>query len=227
MTNNQGRKNLKQIEINPGQNRKNSSDIVNTMRIYGNGRQPRQLTTQPAFKYVDTFGSNINIMSTGTVLPGLVQVAQGTGVSARVGNRVYAEKLFLNFNIVQANTDITSQVRIMIWQWHPNSSFFTPTVLDFLETVNDVQSMYNWEFSDQADPIFDQIYFLAGTATNPTTSSHAGFYGEIPLNRARKTLEFTGASALGANQFYLLVISDSLVAPFPVLDYTTRFVYRD
>lgn len=211
----------------PMPNRKNICAIGNVMRVHGNGHQPKQRVNEPALKYVDTFGSNINVMATGTVLPGLDQIAQGSGVSQRVGNRIYHERLFLNYNIVQVNTDIVSQSRLIIFQFFPNSSFLTPVVLDILETANDVQSMYNFEFSNQYRIIYDQIHFQSGTATNPTASSNVGFYGEVDITSTIKALEFTGASALGSHQFYMLIISDSLVAPFPQLDYTTRLLYRE
>jgi hypothetical protein len=218
--------NVKNNKVKP-KNRTNCLIVGNSMRIYGDGRQPKQRTNMAPFKYADTFGSNVNIMATGTVLPGLIQVAVGPGVSQRVGNRIYIEKMFFNYNIVQVNTDVTSQCRVIVFQWRPSSTLVMPLVPDVLETVNDVQSMYNWELSDQYKIIHDQVYFLSGIAASLTTSSHVGYYGEIDLSSAVKTLEFTGASALGSQQLYFLIISDSLVAPFPVMDYTTRVVYKD
>jgi len=223
---NQTQLKAKKIKIEP-KRRANECAVLNSMRIYGNGHQPRQRTTIPAFKFVDTFNSNINIMATGTILPGIVQISQGAGVSQRTGNRIYIEKAYFNYNITQINSDITVQSRVIVFQWVPNSSIVMPVVLDILETANDCQSMYNWEFSNQYKIIYDQIFFQSGTATNPTLSSNVGYYGEIDITRAIKTLEFTGASALGSQQFYILLISDSLVAPFPLYDSTFRLVYRD
>jgi hypothetical protein len=205
----------------------NECGVLNSMRVYGNGHQPKQKTTQPAFKFVDTFNSNINIMASGTILPGTVQVSQGAGVSQRVGNRIYIERAFFNYNITQLNSDTVTQSRIIIFQWMPSSSIVPPVVLDILETVNDVQSMYNWEFSNQYRIIYDQVFFQSGTSTNPTATSNVGHYGEIDITRAIKALEFTGVSALGSHQLYILVISDSLIAPFPQFDSTFRLVYRD
>jgi len=201
--------------------------ICNSMKVYGNGQQPKQRPDTPALKFVDTFVSNFSVTAVGTVLPGLVNITQGSGVSQRVGNRIYLDSAYWNFNIVQANTDINAQVRVIIFQFIPNSSFLTPVVLDILETVNDCQSMYNWEFSNQYKIIDDLVFFQSGLATAPTTSTNVGYYGTVDITRAIKTLEFTAAGPLGSNQLYMLVISDSLVAPFPILDSTFRLVYRD
>jgi len=196
-------------------------------KIFGNGQQPGRSRDAPALKYVDTFGSNIPIMATGTILPGFVSVSQGVGVSQRTGNAIRVTNLILNYNIAQINSDIISQNRVIVFQFRPSSSLVMPIVADVLETVNDVQSMYNWELSNQYVICYDQVFFQSGTATVPTTSSNCGRYGEINITAAKKTLEFTGASALGSYQFYLLVISDSLIAPFAVMDYTSRLVYEN
>jgi hypothetical protein len=217
---------VKKVKVEPRRH-VNECGVLNSMRVYGNGHQPKQKPSQPAMKFVDTISSNINIMASGTILPGTVQVSQGAGVSQRVGNRIYIEKAFFNYNITQINSDVVTQSRIIVFQWLPSSSIVPPVVLDILETVNDVQTMYNWELSNQYRIIYDQVYFQSGTATNPTASSNVGYYGEIDISRAMKTLEFTGVSALGSHQLYILLISDSLVAPFPIFDSTFRLVYRD
>jgi hypothetical protein len=201
--------------------------LCNSMRVYGNGHQPRQPVSSPPLKFVDTFNININVPATGIVLPGIVSVPQGAGVSNRVGNKLSLHQLFFNYNITQINTDVVTQVRVLTVQFFPPSSLIMPIIQDFLQTLNNVQSMYAWDTSNQYIILSDDIHFLSGTATNPTSSSNVGFYGEIDISKARKTLEFTSTSPLGSNQLYTIVISDSLVAPFPVFDSTIRLVYRD
>jgi len=211
----------------PRSRQKNLDTMSNTCQIFGNGQQPGRSRDSPALKYVDTIGSNLPVMATGTIFPGFVQVSQGVDVSQRTGNAIRVTNLFFNFNIVQINSDVVSQSRVIIFQFRPSSSLVNPIVADILETANDVQSMYKWELSAQYVICYDQVFMQSGTATVPTTSSNCGRYGEINITAAKKTLEFTGPSALGANQFYLLAISDSLVAPFPVMDYTSRLVYEN
>jgi len=226
MNKNNNNKN-KKIKGSKIKSKTNNLCICNSLRVYGNGHQPKQAINTPAMKCVDTFYSNINVMASGAVLPGVVGISQGVGVSNRVGNRIYIDRAFFNFNIAQINTDIVSQSRVILFQWFPDSSVGTPTVPFILETLNDCQSMYNWEKSSQYRIVHDVVYFQSGITAVPTTSSNVGYYGEIDISSCFKTLEFTTASPLGANQLYILVISDSLVAPFPQFEATFRLLYRD
>jgi len=104
-----------------------------SIKISGNGRQTAISRGNPQVKFVDMTQLGFAVLPAGTVLPGLLDVTQGVGVSQRTGDVVFLERLFENYTIYQNNSDIVSTCRIITLQWHPNSALVMPIVTDILK----------------------------------------------------------------------------------------------
>jgi len=111
-----------------------------------------------------------------------------------------------------------------LFQWHPNSGLVAPTVGSILQTAS-MLSMYDWQNSNQFIILYDVVHSFAGTDSAPTASTNQLFFGRIGIGQAVKRSMFTTAAATGSEQFYLLLISDSLLAPSPNLSGNTRVTY--
>jgi len=201
-----------------------ATNMINCMNVMENGQQTAVSRGQPQVKFVDT-NNTVSIFSTGSILaPGLTNIGQGVGVSQRTGDTVFYKKLFLNYTIDAQNSDIFSNGRVIVFQWKPNTTLLAPTVADILQTTS-MYSMYDWQNSNQYIIIYDKIHSLAGLATAPSASGNQNFFGSISLSKALKRVEFTTAAAGGSNQLFLLIIGDSVLAPFPTFTYQTRITY--
>jgi len=196
---------------------------VNSCRVNSNGYQIAIRRGKPQAKF-DDLTSTSAVTSTGTILPGICNIAQGIGVTQRTGDTVYWEQLFLNYTINAQNSDVFSNCRVIVFQWHPSSAIAVPLVTDILQTAS-IYSQYDWQFSNQYAIIFDRVHFLSGTSTAPTVGGNQGFFGEIPLSDTVRKGEYAPAVTTGSQQYYILVISDSVIAPFPNYTGTTRIVY--
>ncbi len=197
--------------------------LVNSCQVIVNGKQPSRKKGSPQTKFVDNSYAT-TIPSTGTILAGMCPIAQGVTVSQRTGDVVYWKKAYINYAVDAINSDVLSNSRVIIFQWHPNSALAAPTVNDVLQTAS-VYSMYDWQFSNQYTILYDKVHFCSGITSAPTVGGNQGYFGEIHLDPAAKRAEYSAALATGSEQFYILIISDSVIAPFPNFTATTRVTY--
>jgi hypothetical protein len=198
--------------------------------IVANGQQPKRKKGDKAKKFFDSVGPGVFSVSNAGITPvTAVSMAQGVAVNQRVGDTIYLDRLYLNYSINAANTDIFSSCRIIVFQWHPNTAISgAPAITSILQNValNGMYNFYDWNLSNQYIILYDRVHSLAGTAAAPTSSSNQNWYGEISLQCPRK-VEFQAASMSGSNTLWVTAISDSAIAPFPVLSFTTRITYND
>jgi len=199
---------------------------MNSVLVQGNGYQKPISQGKTIKKFVDV-GFSVNVNSIGTIPAGMCQITQGVGVSQRTGDTVFWDSIFINYEFVTQNADIFNTSRIIMFQWHPNSNLSVPVVTDVLQTAV-LFSMYDWQFSNQYTILYDRVHNQSGTATNPCSSGNQSYLGNIPFRKGtvRKS-QFAPVTALGSEQFYLLLISDSLVAPFPLFNATTRVIFTN
>jgi len=198
-----------------------------TCTVLSNGRQPQKTRGEKSDKAYDASGAGQNVVITGTFSP-CFGPTQGVAFNQRIGDTIFFNKMWLNYTINAANTDVLSSARIILFQWHPNSGLVAPTVATILMLVSlNVLSMYDWQYSNQFTILYDRMHSFAGTATNPTASSNQCVSVQIPLGKARKRAEFVAGSANGSEQIYILFISDSAVIPYPVLNWVSRITFTD
>jgi len=164
-------------------------------------------------------------------------VSQGATDSQRIGDSLmWAGSIDLKVQVVNgqgATADIYNNVRLVIFQWHPNS---TPTAgsifLNGPSAVVDVYSQYIHDNRQEFIILFDKTWRTTGNAnaaTTPNTSvlTTGVLTYRIPLTKATKKVQFQAGGATATNRFYVLQISDSALATHPTLAFSSKAVFRD
>jgi hypothetical protein len=197
--------------------------------VCANGQQPRKKRGTKGVKFFDSVLASTNVLSSGSLLISSCLIPQGTTVTQRTGDTLFLEKLYLNYTVNGANADIISSMRVIVFQWHPNTALSgTPSVTSILQNVG-VYGLYNnydWSFSNQFIILYDRVHSLAGLATAPAASSNQNWFGEIPLTCARK-LEYQTGTTTGSEQIFVIGISDSGVIPSPEFTGMTRVTFSE
>lgn len=201
------------------------ANMMNSIVVESNGYQKSKTQGKSAAHFIDTINT-INVSTVGTIVA-LCPIAQGVTVNQRTGDTVDWRSLHINYDVVTQNADIVNNTRVILFQWHVNTILAAPVMTDILQTVS-VYSMYDWQFSNQYTILYDRVHLQSGIATAPASSGNQGYFGQIPFRKGCKLQgQFNPALNSGSHQFYLLVISDSLIAPFPLLNVTTRVVFSE
>jgi hypothetical protein len=193
------------------------------MKIKANGVQPNRKRGTPANKFIDV-STSTNVTASGAILAGLLPVPQGDTVSDRTGDTVFLKELYLNYTVQVDPTDTFNSLRVIVFQWHPHSGNYPPTVTGVLQSPL-IYSMYNWQISSNFTILSDRVHFLAGQASSVASSYNQGFFGPVSLAKTMKRAEFGPGSILGSNQLFILVISDSTVVPGPAFTKVSRVIY--
>jgi len=179
-----------------------------------------------SIKYSDVNVTASSMTTAGTVTP-ITVIGQGVTVTQRVGDTAFLERLYINFDINAANSDVFTTARVMIFQWLVNTDLHVPVIADILQGGLLTLSMMNYQHSNQFHVLFDRLFTLTGLATAPTVGSLIAYSGEVSLAPAKKALEFTPAATTGSNQLFIMYLSDSALAPFPALNYTIRVMFDE
>jgi len=179
-------------------------------------------------KVFDTSQSAANI-GAGATVSALTAVPQGVTQSERVGDQMEFVDCEFTYQLVQANADIYSDVRVIIFQWFPNTTISgAPVLADILPNTAAVglYSAYNWQYRSQYHILFDKLWSLAGLTTAPTSKTAVSQLN-VRLKNMRKEVVFTPGTTNGSNLLWLLTISDSVIAPFPQFNLQYRTKFRD
>jgi len=171
-------------------------------------------------------------------------VPQGSTDAERDGDRLFWQG-WLDFNytvsINQANVSGLSNLRVIVFQWHPNSVPTAATILLAGPSGGvDIYSQYGHDNRQLFCIIHDRLHALTGSGVTAnlsyTNSSSMAFLEKIPLGAVRdymhfdKTVQFVTGSTTGTNRIYILFVSDQaggVGAVGPALNLSTKLVYRD
>jgi len=218
---------IRNQETKRGRGKKNMSGRDRHIASIAKREANRAVNADEELKIFDVFTNTQNI-GTGGTLANQTLIPQGVGNSQRVSDEVYLRRLLFTWQVVQLNTDIYGDVRIILFQWHPNTAIATPTLASILQntTGNGLWTAYNWQERDQYTVIYDEVVSAAGLATAPTASSNQRALN-IRLTPPRRKMVFALASTAASNSVWLLQVSDSAIAPFPVMTYNLRIEYVD
>jgi len=185
------------------------------------------LASQEETKLFDVNVSAATVGSGGTITA-LSNMAQGVGVRQRTGDDVLHKSISLTYQLVQLNADIYSDTRIIVFEWMPNTGLLVPVLADILDNTAAIglYSHYTWDLRDQYKILYDKIHSLSGLTTAPTANSNVNVLNhKIRLPKVKA--EYATAATTGSKQIYSLWISDSAIAPFPVISWTSRYNYTD
>jgi hypothetical protein len=133
----------------------------------------------------------------------------------------------MNYKVSTQNADIFNTVRLIIVRWVPNTLLVAPAFATLTNGggTTTTQWMYDWQYSNQFHVLYDRVHALSGLATAPTAGGHQSASLRIKLRNSR--VQFAIGSTSGSNQLFLFAISDSIIAPFPLLEYGIRVQYSD
>jgi len=181
------------------------------------------IQTKPA-KYLDTQISG-NIVLAGS-LNQITDAAQGPAQGQRVGDTLLVDHFIWNYTLYQDNADIVNTVRLMVVQFVPSTTLVSGAVTDFLQTASPT-ALYNHELRKNYFVLYDKVYRMAGIASAPTNTSAIG-RNNVIIRPKHRMLDYTLASTTGGvDQCYVLLVGDSIIAPYVTIASTIRMVYRD
>jgi len=161
---------------------------------------------------------------------------EGTTDNLRVGDKIELRSVKVRYQLTFP--DATNFVRLIVLLWEDPT---TPLVSEILQdtasatdTLNSPYHHYNLQ-SKRFIPLYDKT-FVGGTGTNVGTGTYmtsgAGpirygtlaFYGKrLP----KKKIVYSDGTANKKWEMFFLLVSDSGVAPSPMLTWTSRITFTD
>lgn len=178
-------------------------------------------------KYIDTAYSG-GLDSTG-VLTAVTASSVGTGdQSARVGDKIKALSLKIKWQFITNINVSTSFIRVIWFQWHPDSSVTAPTVGDILQPAPSYTSFYNHDKGSLFSIFSDCTYTLQTQGrTNVSVNKTFRFGSKLgKMKFVKPIVKYTTGSGSGCDQIYCLIISDRS-ANTPTIQGTSRLSYTD
>jgi len=185
--------------------------------------QRAMIQLKPA-RYIDTTVSG-SIVLAGS-LNQITDVAQGVGQGQRTGDRIFIDHFVWNYTLYQENADVVNTVRLMVVQFRPSTALLSGAVTDFLQSASPT-ALYNHELRDNYFILYDRAFRMAGINTAPTATSAIGRQNVIIRPRI-KIVDFALASTTGGvDQCFVLLIGDSIIAPYVSIASVIRMVYKN
>lgn len=203
-------------------------------------RQKRQvkvlIARRQELKY-SYYANSTTVDSVGFVTGTPFDIPQGDTDTSRDGDRLqWCGKIDLMLHCINgqgALGDVYNNIRVIIFQYHPNSTPGLSTILLAGPSGSqDVLSLYNHDNRQEYRILFDRVFKTVGNAnaaTTPATNTVATNVRKfkIPLRKIRKYAQYTGGTLAGTNRIYIAYLSDSSAATHPTLEYSTKVFFRD
>jgi len=188
----------------------------------------RTLISHVEPKYFDITSLANSVGAGGTIFP-LSPVPQGAAQSDRVGDFIQPRKWMFNYTLYTVNSDIVTTVRMIFFRWVPTTALIFPVLANILESPvsGNVLSHYNFQTQDNYEVLWERQFQCSGITVAPTVNSNFGATGMVVPLRSNSEIEFTLGATTGANQLFLLVLSDSALTPFPILNFVSRLYFED
>lgn len=182
-------------------------------------------------KYIDT---QYNASSIDTLFPprSVSEISQNPEADGRVGNQV--TYFNLNYKLIfrkasGVTVDDYNTLRIIVFKWNIDTVNTDPVVGDVLETgiasqnLPFAQYMFDNIRSGKVYIYSDRIYKVDLVSNETVIVKRT-----IRLKKKQKIrFDADPASTEGYGKLYILTISDSSVAPHPLLTGTVRLLYKD
>lgn len=198
----------------------------------------RLVDSESELKYIAfSSGAATSVTSTMNISNSPFAVPQGVTDSERVGDSLkYCGTLEFRYQCVcaqGATGDVYDNIRIVIFQWHPNSTPIASSV--FLTGPSgsvDIFSTYSHDNRQLFRVLYDKTHCMVGqvnAAITPATEavSTGVIHAFIPMKPAQKHTQFAGGGATGTNLIYIALVSDSSAATHPTITYQSKLFFRD
>lgn len=197
----------------------------------------KEIAFQQELKRFDG-GITLNTITNTPGLQDLFLPAQGVQDVQRVGDTVElcGNMEFIvdvYFNSLSAN--LTQLLRLIIFQWHPNSVPNTPANtasgdILILTTISqpatprvDPVSQYNMDTRQEYHILWDKMFVVNTATSGPQRFCYKKL---ISTKKCQKHVQFSNTGTVGTNKIYALQISSETVAG-PSLRMSSRIYYRD
>lgn len=206
-------------------------------------------------KNLNIFLDGDPVDTSGVVYPitGLLQ--QGANIFNRIADKIHLMKFTFRYTVhaadpsVFVSTDTYNQIRVIFFRWRDTIlTTAVPAPIDILEDdssvlTSGIYSLYNQDNIDQGrlHVIYDRLHTLGNYVYSDGTAEYT-YNSDVSLQTVSKTMfgKKLGKKNLhyGKSTFptlddeqtdglYMLVISDSQVAPNPYIFFHGRFFFTD
>lgn len=207
-------------------------------------RQVRSMISHNAeLKYNFNSSATTAITNTYTISGVPFDIAQGVTDTQRVGDRLtWCGNLEINLQVLNgqgATGDIFNNLRVIVFQWHPNQ---TPTaallLLNGPSGVPDIYSVFNHDNRQMYTVVHDRVYKTVGNAnaaTTPNTNMISTGVRRYKINLRKKRypspfqseVQFVAGGATATNRMFVALVSDSALATHPSFTAAWKMFFRD
>jgi hypothetical protein len=184
--------------------------ITNTKLTFPNAGIPRLVS--PRYIIVSL---NMNVLSLYTIID-LMPVNQGVGDNNRLGRYCRIKNIMLDFELSTQNADIFTNTRYLLVQWVPQSINQVITAASILQTPSDIHSPYNVDAAESYTILYDSKNAQSGTASVPTPTGYLNVLKKFNSGFHKNQL-YANATSSSFHKIYFMAISNSSLAPFPVI----------
>lgn len=177
-------------------------------------------------KYHDASYDNAVTASGTIVAVPLTAIPLGTTDYERIGDKTTIRSIKIRLQFTIATGDAYNMLRLIIFQWYPNSSQVTPVVSNILASImgssDSYLSFYVHDLQNQYHVLYDKTMYVDNVRNQQYT-----LIKKLKLKYAKKTLNFLAGTTEASNHVYVLLLSDSTAATHPEVSYFTRVWYDD
>lgn len=148
-----------------------------------------------------------------------------TGTDGRIGDRINLEhfEFWIRTYIPEISIPVTQDnvnvIRVVLFQWKENS---TPTAANILQDATAYLSQLNYLTRDRYKVLKDFNMVMTFNGPNCVFKKV-----KIPKSKMLKHINYYNATNSDYGRIFVLLISDSLGAPHPIMEYYSRVLYSD
>lgn len=168
---------------------------------------------------------DITASDTGTVVD-LSNMIQDVGVGERVGQKVKPKSLDVRLSMIHA--DSTQVIRLILFQWHQDTSVFTPGASVLLDPVALAAGSFGATTAPYNDTNRGLFRIISDrTFTSVTAADTAVVHWKRKFSPELRHIEYNDSSLEGTEKLWLLAVSDSTAIAHPAVFGHIRLNYTD
>ena len=163
-------------------------------------------------KHFLTYNTGYTVDYAGTI-QSLSDIGQGDTDTTRDGDSFYLRSLRVKGSVLIA--DSTNAVRLIVFQWHADSSDDTATVSDILSSsaIGTTVAPFSSYYHDKR-----RLYSILYDRTFNTTTEMSQLLFDTGYLRPKvRKVNYVNATSVGVNKVFILAISDSAAALHPTV----------
>lgn len=179
------------------------------------------------FKYYDNStaaGGGITISGTIPILFSQMSgVVRGTGMTQYIGSQV--KLISWDFRFSCSIADSFNYIRVMLIQWLGDK---TPVIADIMEDPLKVWSSILFSAKDDIVVLRDVMVEGSQSFSGSVSSANRGDCQRLYVKGKKMVnIQYNAAGTITNGNPFLVVLSDSIALPHPVINYYSRMVFDD